>query len=131
MTRPSWHRAAAAYLAAQSLGATAWWVLLLSVPATRAYFRATAPDEVLLAFLPGDAILFIGAALWSAAWLYVQPAKALVPLALHTGSGVYAALYCLALWRATGEGGLAALAMAPCLLAQPVILTKLATESHQ
>ncbi len=120
---------AAVYLVLQSLAAIAWWIALIFIPQTRGFFKPdAAPDVVLLAFALPDAILFIGAALWAAHRLVIQPRRALMPLALHTGAAVYAALYCLAQWLLSGEAGFAALCMAPCLIVQPFLLWKLRSE---
>jgi hypothetical protein len=116
-------RAFAVYLVLQSLAALAWWGLLFAAPAAREAFKpASAPDAVLLSFWLPDLVLFIGAALWAAHSLIYRPTKALLPLALHTAAGVYAALFCFEQWRQTGEAVLAALFMAPCLVVQPAML---------
>lgn len=121
-----WNRLGAVYLMVQSLGATVWWLLLWLVPGARAYFRpAACPDVVLLAFFLPDALLFIGAALWAAHRLWKRPQQALLPLSLHVGAAVYAALFCLGQWILSGGALLAALFMAPCLCFGPLLLWKL------
>lgn len=123
MKRPFLHRATACYLILQSLGALTWWGILLIWPASRELFRPSeAPDAILLAFWLPDVLLFIGAALWSAYSLIFAPHRALLPLALHVGGAVYAALYCIETWRQTGESSLAALLMAPSLVVAPFLL---------
>ena len=64
---PTWRTTAAALLTIQSIAAILWWLLLWTIPASRAYFRPVAtPDSALLAFFLPDTVLFIGAALWAA-----------------------------------------------------------------
>ncbi|HEX9998729.1 MAG TPA: hypothetical protein VGB45_16460 [Abditibacterium sp.] len=121
--RVFWHYGGAIYLALQSLGAVLWWLVLWVYPPSRAYFRpSNAPDAVLLAFALPDFLLFIGAALWAAIWLFKRPDKAILPLALHVGAAVYAALFCLLQWILTGEAVLAAILMAPSLFVGPLML---------
>jgi hypothetical protein len=123
MPRVLWHYLGAFYLLVQSLGAMLWWVILWVEPKARPFFRpADAPDAALLAFFLPDAVLFIGAALWAAKNLMRKPKNARLPLALHSGAAVFAALYCVAQWMLTGEAVWSALLMAPCLVVQPLLL---------
>ena len=125
-TPPLLLRLGALYLLIQSLGASLWWLELWLFPATRVYFRpANAPDAVLIAFFLPDAVGFIGAAMWAAWLLWRAPKRALLPLALHVGAASYAAFYCFSQWLLTGEAPLAALFMAPSLVASPLLLRKL------
>ncbi|HEX8463464.1 MAG TPA: hypothetical protein VF627_02505 [Abditibacterium sp.] len=128
MPRVFWHYLGALYLLFQSMIAALWWLIIAVEPRLRPLFRPSdAPDSVLMAFFLPDAVLFIGAGLWAAQMLFKRPQKALLPLALHTGAAVYAALFCLAQWISTGEAILAAFAMAPCLVVQPYLLWKLSS----
>ena len=118
----------ALYLLFQSMIAALWWLIIAVEPKLRIYFRPSdAPDVTLMAFALPDLVLLIGAGLWAARMLFKQPKKALLPLALHTGAAVYAALFCLAQWISSGEAILAALAMAPCLVIEPWLLWKLSS----
>jgi hypothetical protein len=120
-----WRVCSALILVVQSLAAALWWILLWTVPASRPYFRpAGAPDSVLLSFFLPDTFLFIGAALWAAHHLIKKPSAAPLPLTLHTGAALFGSLYCVMQWLMTGEAGLAALCMAPCLLIGPILLWK-------
>lgn len=123
LPRVFWHYLGAFYLLIQSAGALLWWAILWVEPKARPFFRPTdAPDAVLLAFFVPDAILFVGAAIWAAKQLLRRPKAARLPLALHTGAAVYAALYCIAQWTLTGQAFWAALFMSPCLVVQPLLL---------
>src|SRR5215218_6235931 len=98
-------RIATAYLLATAVGAAAWWVLLLSWPASRAPFLATsAPDATLLAFGVADGVLFVGTAAGCAFGLWKRRRWAWPLLCVHAGAAGYAALYCWALTAITGGG---------------------------
>lgn len=118
----TWQLCGAAYLTVLTLATLLWWLLLMLVPASRAHFKLPGPDAVLLAFGPGDLVLFAGAGLLAAHALWRKPERALLPLALHTGAAAYAALYCLTAWLLAGAAPLAALMMSPCLVVQPALL---------
>ncbi len=118
----------AIYLWVQAAGASLWWLVLWFYPSSRAHFRPHgAPDASLLAFFLPDLIGFIGAGCWAGAMLFKAPQRALLPLSIHVGAATYAALYCLMQWLITREAPLAALAMAPALVAGPLLLWKLKT----
>lgn len=125
--RAVWFYLGAFYLGFQALATMLWWTILFVEPRSRPLFRpANAPDSVLFAFLLPDAILFVGAGIWSAILLIQKPRSARFPLALHSGAAVYAALFCVGQYIASGEAALAALLMAPCLIVEPLLLWKLA-----
>ena len=112
--RAFWFYGGAIFLVFQSLAAVFWWIGLLVFPAIRPFFRpSNAPDAALLAFWLPDLVLFIGAALWSAFWLFKNPARAKIPLALHVGGASYAALFCIAQTLLTGEAIWATIFMLP------------------
>lgn len=112
-----------AYLSVQSVAALLWWALLFLRPEWRAWFKPqTFPDAALLSFVLPDLILFIGAAGWSVHRLLRGAKSLLLPLALHCGAAIYAALFCLMQWLLTGEAVLSMLLMAPCLIVQPWML---------
>lgn len=115
--RAFWHYLAALYFALQSLGAIGWWLALLLEPRLRLLFRpSNVPDAALLSFWLPDALLFIGAAIWTSALLIVNPNRVQFPLALHLGGSVYAALYCIAQTLMTGEAKTAAMVLSFCAL---------------
>jgi hypothetical protein len=116
-------RLAAAYLVVQGVGVLAWWVLLLTVPASRSLFTATgAPDAVLLAFLVGDVVL-VGVGSLVAAVGVARAARWAWPVLLaHAATAVYAGLYCVSLpLFAGGSGWVAAVAMTPVLVVPAVL----------
>ena len=117
LPRALWHYLAALYFAFQSLCAAFWWLILALEPRARPLFRpANTPDSALFAFFLPDALLFIGAALWAAARLVKNPRAARLPLVVHIGGAVYAALYCIAQTLLTGEAILATVLMVTCAL---------------
>ena len=127
--RAFWLYIGAFYLAFQALATALWWTILAIEPRARPLFRpANAPDSTLFAFLLPDMILFCGMGIWSAKLLLQKPRAAKIPLAIHTGAAVYAALFCVGQWIWSGEAGLAALLMAPCLVVEPLLLWKCARD---
>lgn len=111
-------RSAAAYFAAQGVAVTAWWLLLLFVPGSRAHFVARgAPEVVLLAFwLPDLALLAIGSFVVARS-LFRGSEVAAVALWFVCGAMGYATLYCLALSLLTDSAWLCIALMLPaCLL---------------
>jgi hypothetical protein len=111
-------RAAVGYLVVQGVGVLAWWVLLLTVPASRPLFTADgAPDAVLLAFLVGDVVLVGAGSLVAAVGVARGTRWAWPALLVHAASCVYAGLYCVSLpLLSGGSGWLAAVCMAPVLV---------------
>jgi len=105
----------------------AWWILLLTVPASRGFFTADeAPDAVLLAFLIGDVLLVGGGSLLAAVGLARETAWAWPVLLVHTGAAVFAGLYCVLVPVLTaGSGWIAAVAMLPVLVVPPVLASVL------
>ncbi len=117
LPRAFWHYIAALYFAFQSLCAAFWWLILAVEPRARPwFFPAATPAPSVFAFFLPDAVLFIGAALWTAACLVKNPRTARIPLIIHLGGAVYAALYCVAQTLLTGEAVLAAVLMTTCVL---------------
>ena len=115
--RAFWHYLAAFYFAFQTLLGALWWLLILFEPRLRPLFRPEqTPDSALLAFFLPDAILFLGLGAWSAFLLAKSPGRARLPLALHVGATVYAALYCVAQTLLTGDAVGAAILMTLCAL---------------
>jgi hypothetical protein len=97
-------------LAAQAIAFAAWWLVLVIVPASRAEFHPHEPS--LMAFWLADAAV-IATTLAAAIAVWQRLAWARAALWAAAGAITYAALYCVALWIATGAAGLAAAAMAP------------------
>ena len=116
-------RFAVAFLALEGIGAAAWWVGLIVSPAFRVYFTAAgAPAATLLAFGPGDVLLFVAGALMAAVGLARHAAWAWPVLLLHTGAAVYAGLYCLTLTVLTrGDAWAGAVLMAPSVVVTPAL----------
>lgn len=113
--RAFWQFLAAFYFGFQTVCATIWWLLMGLEPRLRALFRPQQlPDSTLFAFFLPDAVLFLGMGAWSALLLVRNPAKARVPLALHLGASLYAALFCIGQTALTGEARSAAILMTLC-----------------
>lgn len=117
-------RFAICFLTLEGLGGLAWWVGLAASPTFRSHFRpADAPDSTLLAFAPGDLMLFVGAGLLAAVGLARRSRWAWPVLVAHTAVAGYAAFYCLTLTLITGgDAWLAAVLMAPSLVVLPVLV---------
>lgn len=123
--------AAIVYLVLQGAGAIAWWVVLWVWPASRTRFLASsAPDATLLAFAFPDLVLFAGASLLSAVGLAKRRSWAWPVLCIHSGAGVYAALYCVALAWHDAHASLGAIMMAPSLVALPLITIYFRPSAH-
>jgi len=111
-------RLAVLYLVVQGAGVLAWWLLLLAMPASRAWFTAAgAPEAVLMAFLPGDVALVGAGSIVAAVGVARRARWAWPVLLVHAACAAYAGLYCVSLpLLAGGSGWLAAVAMAPVLV---------------
>src|SRR5688572_23072265 len=107
------------YFAFQACAVAAWWLVLLTVPSSRVYFRMGAgadSETVLLAFwLPDLLLLAAGSAV--AAGLCFSASR-LLPLALWFVCGAisHATLYCLAFALLTDTGWLGVTLMLPAML---------------
>jgi hypothetical protein len=119
------------FLAAQAIGATVWWCVLICWPDSREYFKAKgSPDSTLLAFAIADAVFFIGSAAIAAYGMRANRSWAWTFLCLHAGAAAYAALYCWTLVLLTaGDGLLGALLMSPSLFIPPFLVWSLRPES--
>lgn len=113
--RAFWQYVAAFYFAFQTVCATIWWGLIWLEPRLRPLFRPQQlPDSTLFALFLPDAVLFLGMGAWSALLLLQNPARARVPLALHIGASLYAALFCVGQTLLSGEARDAAILMTLC-----------------
>jgi len=104
-----------AYFALQGVAVISWWLVLLLVPSTRAYFRMGSSAEVLLAFWLPDLLLLGGGSL-AGAWLCLREhSLSLLALCAVCGAVVYASLYCLAFALSTETGWLGVALMLPAM----------------
>jgi protein-S-isoprenylcysteine O-methyltransferase Ste14 len=108
---------AAIYFALQGIAVIAWWLLLMSIPASRKYFQLESNSETsLLAFWLADlSLLGIGSLV--AAWLCFRDSRH-APTAswFVCGAISYAALYCLAFALFTDTGWLGVTLMLPAMV---------------
>ncbi len=108
---------AAVYFALQGIAVVAWWLLLISIPASRKYFQLETNSETsLLAFWLADLSL-LGIASLVAGWLCLHDSRH-APTAswFVTGAISYATLYCLTFAFFTDAGWLGAALMLPAML---------------
>ena len=119
-------RLGAAFLLVQGLGGLAWWIVLLTVPASRRFFLAPgAPEVTLLAFVFADLFLYVGGSLAAAygllrGWPWGWPI-----LCVHAGAAAYASLYVLTLAAWSGSLTAGAAFMAPSLAIPPYLAWRL------
>lgn len=117
-----WLVLAAGYLLVQGIGGLAWWGMLWFWPETRECFLAPgSPDAALLAFAAPDLLLFVGGSLAVAYGLWAGRAWAWPVLCVHAGAAMYAALYCLSLWRLAPQTWWGAALMGPSLVVPALI----------
>ena len=122
-------RLAILYLVVQGVAVFAWWALLLLHPEAREAFAASgAPETTLLAFMPGDLIVYGAGSLLAAYGLAHGRAWGWAALCVNAGAGVYAALYGLALSLLGGGAWLGAVMMAPALVVLPALVWLLRLE---
>lgn len=88
-------RSAGIYFAIQGIATAVWWLFLIFLPASRAYFRMGDSETVLLSFWLPDLLLMAVGSIVAAALCFAK--SKLTPIALWfvTGAVSYAALYCL------------------------------------
>lgn len=110
------NQTASIYFAVQGLAVLAWWLLLLLVPASRAWFQMGDSPTVLLAFwLPDLFLLAIGSLTVSGLCFFEN--KFTVPaLWFVVGSISYASFYCLAFALMTDTGWLGVTLMFPAMI---------------
>lgn len=106
--------ACAAYFALQGLLVLAWWALLFARPDLAAYFQAPASPAVgLFAFLLPDVVIGAAGSFAASALSFRRSPMAPYAIWLVAGGMAYAALYCAALWLATGAAQAAVALMTP------------------
>jgi len=109
---------AVAYLIAQAILVTGWWLILALLPDARDWFRPTgAPDSMLLAFWIADLICIVVASLLAAWLLHRRDPRRVVVLAFTSGALLYGTLYCATLTWLTGEAWLGVILMIPATAA--------------
>ncbi len=109
---PTVIRITTAFYAFQALAIAAWWVLLWTAPWTRMwFFPQDLTEQPLLSFWLADAIVAAGGSVVTA-WGVASRQRWAGAAAWFVAGGMgYAALYCLNLWRVTGQGAVGAVLM--------------------
>jgi hypothetical protein len=111
-------RITVAYLIAQAILVTAWWLIIALLPDARDWFRPTgAPDSMLLAFWIADLVCIVLASLLAASLVHRRDPRRLMVLAFTSGALVYGTLYCATLTWLTGEAWLGVILMIPATAA--------------
>jgi protein-S-isoprenylcysteine O-methyltransferase Ste14 len=109
-------RSAAVYFAFQGAAVIAWWLLLIFVPASRAYFKMGDSDAALFAFWLPDLLLIALGSFAAAALCFADSRLISAALWFVAGANGYAALYCLAFALLTDSGWLGVALMLPAML---------------
>lgn len=106
----------AGYLVLQGLAGAVWWICLVWIPSSRAYFAPEAPPGwTILSFWLADSLLFVVGSVLSGV-LLLRGSPYARPLLWFTAGGVsYASLYCVGLSILTASVWLAAGAMLPAM----------------
>lgn len=107
---------AAVYFAIQGAAVVAWWLLLVFVPASRAYFKMGDSDATLFAFWLPDLLFLAAGSLVAAALCFADSRLISSALWFVAGAASYAALYCLAFALLTDSGWLGVALMLPAML---------------
>src|SRR5690348_8788085 len=102
-----------AYFALQGVAVISWWLVLLFVPSTRAYFQMGSSAEMLLAFWLPDLLLLGVGSLVGAGLGLREHSLGLFVLCAVCGAVGYAGLYCLAFALLTDTGWLGVALMLP------------------
>jgi hypothetical protein len=111
-------RITVAYLIAQAILVTAWWLVLALLPEARDWFRPTdAPDSMLLAFWLSDLVCIVLASLVGAWLVHRHDPRRVAVLSFTSGALLYGTLYCATLTWLTGEAWLGAMLMIPATAA--------------
>lgn len=118
------------YLLGIGLAGVAWWIIILALPAARGLFVPDGvSDDVLLALLMPDALLFCGGAIMAAIGLMNRCRWAYAVLCVHAGAAMYAALLTISWWAWIGGAGFGALLMTPPLLVSVILVWQLHPEA--
>lgn len=104
------------YFALQSAAVVAWWLLLIFVPGSRAYFRMGDSDATLFAFWLPDLLLIAVGSFAAAMLCYADSKLASAAMWFVAGATSYAALYCLAFALLNDSGWLGVALMFPAML---------------
>lgn len=111
-------RITVAYLIAQAILVTAWWLVLALLPEARDWFRPTgAPDSMLLAFWLADLVCIVLASLLAAWLVHRRDRRRVAMLSFTSGALLYGTLYCATLTWFTGEAWLGVILMIPATTA--------------
>lgn len=104
------------YFAAQGLAVLGWWILLIAVPASRAYFQMGDSEAILLAFWLPDLVLLALGSLLVSACIRLDSKLLTIVLWLVVGTISYATLYCLAFAMMTDTGWLGVVMMLAAMI---------------
>ena len=107
---------ASIYFALQTSAVIVWWILLFTVPASRAFFQMGDSETILLAFWLPDLFLLAIGSLLACAFCFFDSAFKVAALWFVTGAFSYAAFYCLAYAFLTDTGWLGVTLMLPAML---------------
>jgi protein-S-isoprenylcysteine O-methyltransferase Ste14 len=100
------------FYAVQAAAVVGWWVLLWTIPEARGWFVPESMTGLpLLSFWGADLVVAAGGSVVTAWGVATRQRMAGAAAWLVAGGLGYAALYCLELWRATGEGAIGAVMM--------------------
>src|ERR1044071_9320187 len=109
-------RWAGAYFTLQGIAVILWWLVLLLIPASRAYFKMGDAEAALLAFWFPD-LLLLGLGSMIGSWLCFRAHHlTLVVLWVVCGAISYASLYCLMFALSTDTAWLGVALMLPAML---------------
>ena len=124
----SFVRYAAAYLVAQAVCVSLWWLALATRPDIRGLFRpADSPDLMLLAFWLADLTCVVAGSVFAAVLVLRRDPRRTAALWFTNGAMVYGTLYCLIVTAMSG--GEAALGLALMLPATAITLAIARAES--
>jgi protein-S-isoprenylcysteine O-methyltransferase Ste14 len=118
-------RSAGIYFAIQGLATAVWWLFLIFLPASRAYFQMGDSETVLLSFWLPDLLLMAAGSIVAAALCFAKSQLIAIALWFVTGAVSYAALYCLSFALRTDTGWLGVTLMLPAMLWSGVLAVAL------